>query len=159
MERRLLTGAALIAWICILTTGTGMPVVMGQRSFSEVAPAGRILHSQPDFGKMPVNFIPNRGQLDEQVAYYIQGKDKTIYFGAEGVTIALTKAEASRWAVKLDFQGANPGVNPVGADETGAVISYFQGEPGSWKTGLPTYSRIIYPNIWPGIDLVSTGGR
>ena len=157
MERRLLTGAVLIAWICILTTGTGMPDVMGQRSFSKVAPAGRILHSQPDFGKMPVNFIPNRGQLDERIAYYIQGKDMTIYFGAEGVTFVLAKAEASRWVVKLDFQGANPGVNPVGADETGAIISYFQGGPGSWKTGLPAYSRIIYPNIWPGIDLVFSG--
>jgi hypothetical protein len=157
MEKRILTGAALIAWICILTTGTGMPVVMGQRSFSEVAPAGRILHAQPDFGKMPVNFIPNRGQLDERVAYYVQGKDKTIYFGAEGVTFVLTKAEASPWVVKLDFQGAKPGVNPKATDETGAVISYFQGEPGSWKTGLPTYSRIIYPNIWPGIDLVFSG--
>jgi hypothetical protein len=106
---------------------------------------------------MPVNFIPNRGQLDEQVAYYVQGRDKTIYFGAEGVTFVLTKAEASRWLVKLDFQGANPGVKPVGADETGAIISYFQGEPESWKAGLPTYSRITYPNIWPGIDLVFAG--
>jgi len=159
MERRLFTGAALIAWICIMTTGTGMPVVMGQRSFSATTPppASRIFHSQPDFGKMPVNFIPNRGQLDERIAYYVRGKDKTIYFSAEGVTFVLTKAAASPWVVKLDFQGANPEVNPVGLDETGAIISYFQGEPESWKAGLPTYSRITYPNIWPGIDLVFSG--
>jgi hypothetical protein len=132
---------------------------MGQRSFSATTPppASRIFHSQPDFGKMPVNFIPNRGQLDERIAYYVRGKDKTIYFSAEGVTFVLTKAAASPWVVKLDFQGANPEVNPVGLDETGAIISYFQGEPESWKAGLPTYSRITYPNIWPGIDLVFSG--
>ena len=68
----------------------------GTEIIFEFAPAGRILHAQPDFGKMPVNFIPNRGQLDERVAYYIQGKDKTIYFGAEGLTFALTKADEER---------------------------------------------------------------
>jgi hypothetical protein len=157
MEKRFLTGAVLTASLCFLTSSAGTPVVMGQHSFSASAPADGILHSQPDFGKMPVNFIPNRGQLDERVAYYVQGKDTTIYFSAEGMTFILAKTEASPWVVKLDFQGGDPGVNPVGADETGAIISYFQGEPGSWKTGLPVYSRIVYPNIWPGIDLVFSG--
>ena len=157
MERRLLTAAVLIAWICIMTTGTGMVAVNAQRSISASAPANRILHSQPDFGKMPVNFIPNRGQLDERVAYYVQGKDKTIYFGAEGVTFVLAKTESSPWVVKLDFLGANPAVIPVGGDETGALFSYFQGKPENWKTGLSTYSRVTYPNLWPGIDLVFSG--
>jgi len=106
---------------------------------------------------MPVNFIPNRGQLDEGVAYYVQGKDKTIYFGAGGVTFVLAKAESSPWVVKLDFQGANPEGNPVGGDETGALFSYFRGKPENWKAGLSSYSRVTYANLWPGIDLVFSG--
>jgi len=194
MEKRILTGAAAIACLYLMTAWTGIPAASRQRSSSSSAPAGRILHAQPDFGKMPVNFIPNRGQLDERVAYYIQGEDKTIYFSAEGLTFVLAKtneeressglenqrldertlgkqatssglpaelerAKNSRWVVKLDFLGANPDVNPVGADETGTVISYFRGRPGNWKTGLPAYSRIIYSNLWPGIDLVYSGSR
>jgi hypothetical protein len=155
-----------------------------------------------DFGKMPVSFIPNRGQMDKQVAYYVQGKDKTLYFTAEGITMTLampsphkraearaaaegrkpdqasnlglfgrkapgTDAEArfgkvqeagtGRYVVTLDFIGANNNVTPVGEDETGGVVSYFKGKPKDWQAGLPTYSRIAYRNLWPGIDLVYRG--
>jgi hypothetical protein len=192
MGKRILAGAVLITCISFLTPGTGMPAVTGQILHSPSASSARVLQAQPDFSNMPVSLIPNQGQLDDRVDYYIQGKDKTIYFGAEGVTFALTKADEkrtsnllenrkpgerilsdltnslgpltdrptgknSRWVVKLDFVGANPGVKPVGTDKTGTVISYFQGAPGNWKTGISPYSRVIYANLWPGIDLVYTG--
>ena len=45
-----------------------------------------------DYGKLPLYFIENQGQLDPRVAYYIQGGDKSIYFTGRGVTFALTGA-------------------------------------------------------------------
>ena len=115
-----------------------------------------------DFGKMPLYFIENQGQLDKEVGFYVQGSDKTLYFTAQGVTFALAgkKAESEetqRWVVKLDFVGANPDVRPIGEDRQEAVISYFKGKREDWKTGLPTYRRIVYPEIWDGIDLVYSG--
>jgi hypothetical protein len=149
-----------------------------------------------DFGRIPLHFIPNHGQMDERVAYYVQGKDKSLYFTPEGLTIVLTKnggnddkgsgpalhdrsvlsgekrrgserrngeseagesASPKRWVVKLDFVGANTAVKPLGAEKSPAVISYFKGNPEDWKTGLPAYSRLIYPELWPGIDLVYSG--
>jgi hypothetical protein len=128
-----------------------------------------------DYGKMPLYFIPNQGQMDKHVSYYVQGKDKTLYFTAEGVTFALIKpteqnlksrktgldqseaSTAERWAVKLEFIGADKSVKPLGEAETGAIVSYFKGRPEDWRRGLPTYSKIIYPNLWPGIDLVYYG--
>jgi len=53
--------------------------------------------------------------------------------------------------------GANPGVRPVGEEQQEAVISYFRGQPDEWRTGLPTYSRIVYRDLWPGIDLAYYG--
>ena len=64
---------------------------------------------------------------------------------------------SERWVVKLDFLDANPGVRPVGVEETGAVISYFKGKPEEWKTGLPAYSKIVYEDLWPGVDLLYHG--
>ncbi len=61
------------------------------------------------------------------------------------------------YVVKLDFVGADPGVKPVGLDETGIVISYFRVRPEEWHAGLPTYSKIVYSNLWPGIDLAYYG--
>jgi hypothetical protein len=114
--------------------------------------------------QLPLYFVENRGQLDEQVAYYVQGKDKTLYFTSQGLTFVLSGSahegaagDVRRWIVKLDFIGANPDVQPVGVSETGALISYFKGRPEQWKTGLKTYSKIVYRDLWPGIDLEYSG--
>jgi hypothetical protein len=42
-----------------------------------------------DFGKIPVYFVPNQGQMNSPVDFYILGKDKTIYFTPVGITFAL----------------------------------------------------------------------
>ncbi len=63
----------------------------------------------------------------------------------------------SRWAVKLDFVGANPHPKIVAGDPTPAVISYFKGPREEWKAGLATYGSILYSDLWPGIDLVYSG--
>lgn len=134
------------------------------------------------FDRLPLYFIENRGQLDPRVAYYVQGHDKTLYFTPEGVTFVLsdptprppslrgkgelhdppllagegTGVGATRWVVKLDFVGANH-VRPIGQEKAEAIISYFKGRPDQWHTGIPTYHRILYRDLWPGIDLAFYG--
>src|SRR5258708_5559461 len=95
------------------------------------------------FGKLPLYFVENRGQADPRVAYYVQGAGTSVYFSRAGITFALTspaKSEAGaaatptgeagparpapaqeRWAVKLDFLGANPDARPAREDRTAAV--------------------------------------
>jgi hypothetical protein len=106
---------------------------------------------------MPLYFIPNEGQVDARVAFYIQGKDKSISFSSDGLTYVLTGKDRadnpSRFAVKLDLVGAATNIRPAGAEKAETVISYFKGKPEEWKAGLPTYSRIVYRDLWPGIDL------
>jgi hypothetical protein len=107
--------------------------------------------------QMPLYFIENQGQVDEPVAYYVQGQDKTLYFTPQGLTFVLDGGESPPWVLKLEFVGANPAVQPSGQEETGAQISYFKGRPDEWKTGLKTYSRVLYRDLWPGIDLEYSG--
>lgn len=114
-----------------------------------------------DYGKIPLYFIPNKGQVDGPAAFYVQGGDKTIYFAPDGLTLVLNSSRvgspSERWAVKLDFVDANRDTIPVSLGESGALISYFKGKPEDWKTGLPASSKIIYREIWPGIDLLYYG--
>ncbi len=123
--------------------------------------------------QLPLYFIENQGQMDERVYYYIQGSDKTLYFTDQGVTFALTDApphsisappsydedekKSQRWIVKLDFLGANSDIRPKGEKQTEAIFSYFKGSPDQWHTEIPTYGRIVYENLWPGIDLAFYG--
>jgi hypothetical protein len=104
------------------------------------------------FGKLPLYFVENRGQLDSRVAYYVQGSDKAIYFTNDGLTFALPG-----WALKLDFVGARADARPEGQEPTEATFSYFKGRPSQWQAGLKTYSEIVYRDLWPGIDLVYAG--
>lgn len=36
-------------------------------------------------------------------------------------------------------------------------ISYFKGPRSQWKTGLRTYAKLRYANLWRGVDLVYSG--
>jgi hypothetical protein len=108
------------------------------------------------FGKLPIYFIENRGVYPDEVAFYIQGADKTLFFTKEGITFRL-KGRDRDWVVKAEFVGANPDVVPCGEDRQQAVFSYFRGPEKDWKTGLKTYSKIVYRDLWPGIDLVYYG--
>jgi hypothetical protein len=139
---------------------------------------------QNNFGKLPLYFIENRGQMDPRVDYYVQGRDKTLYLTSRGLTFVMSDKDEvrssdgtlirkvsyssatgksgpgsslRRWVLKLDFVGANPEVKPLGLDRTSAVISYFKGSHEKWKTDLKTYAGVIYRDLWPGIDLVYTG--
>ncbi len=135
--------------------------------------------------QLPLYFIENQGQLDERAAYYIQASDKTIYFTPDGVTFAFIASPTGstpplpfphrsreglrdggkdagesaprRWVVKLDFLGANPDARPIGQEKIDAIVSYFKGSPDQWHTGIPLYARILYRDLWPGIDLAFTG--
>ncbi|MEW6744607.1 MAG: hypothetical protein AB1486_17770 [Planctomycetota bacterium] len=64
---------------------------------------------------------------------------------------------AERWVVKLAFVGARPDVEPRGEDRQDAVFGYFKGRQENWKTGIPTYAKLVYEDLWPGIDLAYSG--
>jgi hypothetical protein len=120
--------------------------------------------------------VSNAGQLDSRVRYYGRGPGYSIYFTPEEVSLAFAqrpglasstgpeavKASTSRVAFALRFLGANPTVRPEGAREQPAKVNFITGnDPAKWHTGLSTYQEVVYPELWPGIDLVfrQAGGR
>ncbi len=216
-KRSVLLPIALIG-VFLLGSGAKEPAYEGSTqsaALKAISSPGESTFSKVDisFGRIPLHFIPNEGQVDGRVAYYVQGRDKTIYFTPGGLTFVLSGAQESepvcsddirgrekpgakkarisggknsassalsdegdrlhaprpglgepvargaseRWVVKLDFVDANPEARPVGVEETGAVISYFKGKPEEWKTGLVAYSKILYEDLWPGVDLLYHG--
>lgn len=116
-------------------------------------------------GTLSLSFIENRGQLDEEVAYYTQGRDTSVYFRPGGVSFAPASgngassgpAAAPRAAaLHVDFVGARP-VSPVGERRAPGVVSSFLGPRQQWKTGLATYAKVVYRDLWPGVDAIYGG--
>ncbi|MGH9168935.1 MAG: hypothetical protein ACRD02_14020, partial [Acidimicrobiia bacterium] len=110
------------------------------------------------FERLPLTFIENRGQADPRAGYYVHGSETSVYFTAEGLRLALqdTEGAAQRWNLALDFLGARP-TAPQGLTKAPGVVSYFKGDRDDWYTGLPTYERVAYRDLWPGIDLTYSG--
>jgi hypothetical protein len=175
--------STLLAILSVAGIGALPPQIVGGKSH----PADSSVVNQPDAssGKRaslratienaPLQFIENRGQLDARVLYHVQAGDTTVYFTTQGVTFALAGLRqvarasglvlpnlvktpaASRWTVKLDFVAANPHARLVGQQPTQTRISYFIGRRDQWRTGLRSFGKLVYENLWPGIDLVYSG--
>jgi len=60
--------------------------------------------------------------------------------------------------VRLRLQGANSGAKVAGQDELPGKSNYFIGnDPKKWRTRVPTYGRVRFASIYPGVDLVYYG--
>jgi len=134
----------------------GLVVLLTAAAAAQEAGEARPSLLKATFSKLPIYFVENRGVYPDEVAYYVQGADKTLFFTKDGITFRL-KGKDKAWVVKLEFVGANPDVVPRGEDRQQAVFSYFRGPEKDWKTGLRTFGRVVYEDLWPGIDLVYEG--
>ncbi len=125
------------------------------------SPAGaRGVRLDAEPARLPLYFVENRGQADPHVAYYVQGRRRTLSFTPQGLTFLLhltARGAEQPYALHLEFLGAQAGARPRAEAMTPAVISYFSGHPTTWITGVPTYSRVVYEDLWPGIDLIFSG--
>ena len=60
----------------------------------------------------------------------------------------------------MSLIGANAKANAVGLAPQPGVVSYFIGnDPKKWRSGIPTYGKVKYPQIYPGVDLVFYGNQ
>jgi hypothetical protein len=112
------------------------------------------------FTNLSPHFIRNEGQLDKNVLFYLKGKGSIIYFTKEGLVFDYIKREkdekeAKRLVFNLDFIRVNRDVKVEGGVKKKGTVNYFIGNnPAKWRTNIPTFDRIIYRQIYEGIDLV-----
>lgn len=60
-------------------------------------------------------------------------------------------------SARLEFVGARPDAQPEGLDPLPTTLNFLKGPRERWKVGIPTYARIVYRDLWEGIDLEYAG--
>jgi len=100
-----------------------------------------------------LNFIKNIGQAHEDVFYYIQSGNKAVFLTAGGIT-CLAPVKKSVCSIKLDFLGSNTNVKPEGKVLRKAKCNFFRGARREWKVNAPSYGKVWYKDLWPGVDMV-----
>jgi hypothetical protein len=122
-------------------------------------------HAAADYGKLPLAFIENGGQLNDGIRYVIHDSSASAFFRNDGVTFDLCDALADRTTqthvvLKLAFEGADPDCRAEGVNELPGKVNYLTGNDRSkWHTNVPTFMGIVYKNVWPGIDVIYRGDR
>jgi hypothetical protein len=70
------------------------------------------------------------------------------------------EADGGRAVVRMQLVGSNPAAYAQGADRLPGIANYFLGnDPSQWRTCIPTYARVHYPEVYPGISLVYYGNQ
>jgi hypothetical protein len=136
----------------------------------------------PHLGKMPLVFIDNKGQVHEQVKFYVRAGGQTLWLTEAGIIFDLlrsngqrdqeqsgTTAHASapmsrlsksqavtqeRLVFTQSFMRAQPGMWIEAQHPRPGRYNYFLGnDPTLWRHGVRAYAEVIYRQVWEGIDV------
>ncbi len=61
-------------------------------------------------------------------------------------------------ALRMRLAGADAAAKVSGLEQLPGKVNYFRGnDPKKWRTNVPTYAKVKYAKVYPGIDLVYYG--
>jgi|GEM_PF-2142503 len=126
---------------------------------------------------MPLAFEENQGQFDERALFAARHATGTFFFTADSLAAVFsrsvkvstastdpadpapkTETRSESFALKITFVGAAEDVLLEGEERQQGKVSYFRGnDPEKWVSGAPTFTRLVYRDLWPGIDLAWSG--
>jgi len=129
-------------------------------------------------GPQSITFEANLGQAGAGDRFIARGPAYYFSLSPTTATISLRKFDAapdparsrkgrdraaasvSFRSVRLEFLGANPQADILGEGELPGRVNYFLGnEATNWRTGVPLFSRVRVPDMYPGISLLHYGNQ
>src|SRR5437879_2997285 len=70
------------------------------------------------------------------------------------------KGPGTNDVLRMKLAGANPAPEASALDRLPGTANYFIGNnPKNWRTSIPTYGRVLYKNVYAGIDLAYYGDQ
>jgi hypothetical protein len=113
------------------------------------------------YGQFPLHFEQNAGQADPRTDFLARGKGYNLFLTPRGAVLGLRTGDGAKSTVlRLNLAGANARARATASDPLPGRINYFIGnDPAKWRTNLPTYGRVQYGEVYPGIDLTYYGNQ
>jgi hypothetical protein len=137
----------------------------------------------PHFARLPLGFEPNEGQADTATKFLAHGDGYSLSLrpngarfvlrasaqaprqaelpSAHGSALAPDKAgrlRAEAVAFEMELLGANAQPRIAATGQLPGTVNYLLGnDPAHWRAQIPTYARVEYRSVYPGIDMVYYG--
>jgi hypothetical protein len=109
-------------------------------------------------GQLPLSFELNRGQFPAEVQFASRGATSKAFFTQTQAVFVLKRPDAGKAVVRMSLADANSAAAVSGLEALPGKINYFRGnDQGKWITGVPTFRKVSYGAVYPGIDLVYYG--
>jgi hypothetical protein len=101
---------------------------------------------------MPLRFEANQGQWKPDVLFAARTRGLVVAMTASGPSL---RFGAQRVAIALAGSRDASAVEPL--DRLNTRTDYYLGHREDWHTAVPSYSRVRYRQVYPGIDAVYYG--
>jgi hypothetical protein len=131
-----------------------------------------------NLGRTGLSFEPNVGQAASGVDFIARTGTGTVFLTPTAAVFAMQQSAVSdphsagrprttgeapdtsrNVALSMDLVGANPQARAAGVNPLPGTVNYFLGnDPARWHRHIPTYGRVEYPNVYPGVSLAYYGG-
>ena len=129
-----------------------------------------------------LRFEENQGQTAREVRFVSHGSGYELFLTPQEAVLALHPARrldlspthraayfkaqrdarrATKTAVlRMRLANANKATKIAGIDPLPGRVDYFLGQdPSNWRTNIPSYARVKYADVYPGVDLVFYGNQ
>jgi hypothetical protein len=165
----------LLTILLVNTLPSGQLLAAGQTP--QPANAQQGMQATANYGKLPLTFEANQGQSGAKVKFLSRGQGYTAFLTSGGIALSLRPNQPARVQqagyvaasnqakplnTTLQFKLLGAARNPavIGENQQPGIVNYFLGkDPTKWLTNVPTYGRVRYKNVYPGIDLVYYGNH
>ena len=121
----------------------------------------------------PLTFEPNLGQAAARVQFLSLGSGYSLFLAPNEAILNLERQQTTASqgpfgkleapaidTLHMKLVGANTNAVVVGVDPQPGVVSYLVGnDPKKWHSGVPTFGKVNYSQIYPGVDLVFYGNQ
>jgi hypothetical protein len=126
------------------------------------------------FSQLPLRFEENQGQASDEIRFLSRGAGYSLWLtGKEAVLAQRTVRNSPNTksvrsdskppeleVFRLQLAGANQHSRVEGLEPLSSKTNYFIGkDPKKWRTNVPSYSKVRYHDVYPGVDLVYYGNQ
>jgi hypothetical protein len=134
------------------------------------------------YAQLPLGFEENRGQAAREVRFVSHGSGYALSLAPQELEIAILRREATMASplhraaalrahrearkglkttvIRMQLEGANPSPAIEASDKLVGKTNYFVGnDPKKWVTDVPSYTRVKYSGIYPGVDVEFYGNQ
>ncbi|HLX37698.1 MAG TPA: SBBP repeat-containing protein, partial [Candidatus Binataceae bacterium] len=127
----------------------------------ESPPPTRIALSHT-YGNLPMRFEANVGQAGSPARFIARGNGYAVSLTPREAIMTLGrpahKASRTGEVLRIELVDSNPHARVEGMDPLAGKVNYFIGnDPNKWRHDIPTYARVRYRAVYPGVDLIYHG--